>query len=85
MQSSLISKVQKAQQYATEPERVRVESLRVSFDGDNSSHVITYADGRWDCDCEFFQVWRTCSHTMALPKLMSDMVPAPATGQPAAS
>lgn len=78
MQSSLISKVQKAHQYATEPERVHVESFRVRFDGDNSSHIITYADGCWTCDCEFFQGWRTCSHTMALPKLMSDMVKAPA-------
>ena len=75
---ALISKVQKAHQYASEPERVHVESLRVRFDGDNSSHVITYADGSWTCDCEFFQGWRTCSHTMALPKLMSDMVEAPA-------
>ena len=48
VQSSLISKLQKAQQYATEPERVHVESLRVRFDGDNSSHIVAYADGCWD-------------------------------------
>ena len=77
MQSSLISKVQKAQQYASEPQRVHVESLRVRFEGDNNSHCVSFAAGRWDCDCEFFRVWSTCSHTMALPKLISHIVEAP--------
>ena len=76
MQSSLISKVQKAQQYAEEPHRIHFEALTVRFDGDNNDHVIGLADGAWSCDCEFFMVWRTCSHTMALEKLLEGMVPA---------
>ncbi len=82
MQSSLISKVQKARQYEAEPERVHVESLRVRFDGDNGSHTINFAQDHWDCDCEFFQVWATCSHTMALPKLLNDLVKAPMVKDP---
>ena len=75
MQSSLIGKVQKAHQYASEPHRIRFEGLTVRFTGDNNNHVITLSGGQWDCDCEFFTVWRTCSHTMALEKLLEGMVP----------
>ena len=75
MQSSLISKVQKAHQYAEEPHRIRFESLTVRFKGDNNDHMIRLADGAWQCDCEFFTVWQTCSHTMALEKLLEGMVP----------
>ena len=82
MQSSLISKVQKARQYEAEPERVHVESLRVRFYGDNSSHTFTFAHDHRDCDCEFFQGWATCSHTMALPKLVNDLVKAPMAKDP---
>ncbi|MCY3782530.1 MAG: hypothetical protein OXG79_01960 [Chloroflexi bacterium] len=75
MQSSLISKVQKAHKYAQEPHRIHFEALTVRFDGDNNDHVIRLADGAWSCDCEFFMVWQTCSHTMALEKLLEGMVP----------
>ncbi|MBM4436955.1 MAG: hypothetical protein FJ029_06905 [Actinobacteria bacterium] len=75
MQSSLIGKVQKAHQYATERHRVQFEALRVRFKGDNNDHRIELADGVWRCDCEFFTVWQTCSHTMALEKLLEGMVP----------
>ena len=75
MQSSLISKVQKAHQYANEPHRLRFESLQVRFMGDNNEHIIRLTDGQWHCDCEFFMVWQTCSHTMALEKVLEGMVP----------
>ncbi len=78
MQSSLISKVQKAHQYASEPHRIRFEGLTVRFAGDNNDHAITLSEGQWHCDCEFFAVWQTCSHTMALEKLLEGMVPSAA-------
>ena len=74
MQSSLISKVQKAHQYASEPHRVHFESLHVRFAGDNNEHTIRYKDDTWNCDCEFFTVWQTCSHTMALEKMLEGMI-----------
>ena len=76
MHSLLISLVQKAHQYAQEPHRIHFEALTVRFDGDNNDHSIRLADGAWSCDCEFFTVWQTCSHTMALEKLLKGMVPA---------
>lgn len=79
MHSSLISKIQKANLYAREPERVRFENLNVSFRGEHDSYHVVYRDGAWNCTCGFFPSWRTCSHVMALQKLVGTMLPREAT------
>ncbi len=78
MHSSLIGKVQKAREYAAERERMHVEHLEVTFRGDNSVHTVTLSDGAWACTCDFFKNWDTCSHTMALERVLEGMVPQPA-------
>lgn len=75
MQSSLISKIQKAHLYAKEPDRVRFDEFTTQFRGDNDSHTVSYRGGRWDCSCEFFPNWGICSHAMAIEKLMGPMLP----------
>ena len=79
MHSSLISKIQKANLYAREPDRVRFEDLTVSFNGEHDSHRVSYSGGTWDCNCGFFPSWKTCSHVMALQKLIGTMLPKEAT------
>lgn len=78
MQSSLIGKIEKAKQYAHEPERVTFQEFSVQFRGNNDSHTTGYRDGRWTCSCDFFQGWSTCAHTMALEKMLEAMLPAEA-------
>jgi hypothetical protein len=75
MYSSLISKVQKARQYAQERDRIRFEQLKVRFRGDNDTHEISFADGRWHCTCDFFAGWGLCSHTMAMETILGEMLP----------
>jgi len=75
VQSSLIGKVQKAKQYAQEPERVHIQGLRVLFAGENGDHQVTYDEGKWDCACHFFAGWGICCHTMALERMLGVMVP----------
>jgi hypothetical protein len=75
VQSSLIGKVQKAKQYAQEPERVHIDSLKVQFRGENGDHEVTYESGKWHCTCHFFAGWGICCHTMALERLLGVMVP----------
>ncbi len=75
MQSSLIGKIEKAKRYAEEPERIKFSELKASFRGENSSHEISLRDKKWHCDCSFFASWKTCSHTMALERLLGVMVP----------
>lgn len=75
MQSSLIGKVQKAKQYAQEPERIQFQQIKVHFQGENGDHDVTYDQGTWDCTCHFFAGWGICCHTMALERILGVMVP----------
>ncbi len=75
MQSSLIGKIEKAKRYAQEKERVTFSELSAKFHGENDDYIISYKDGKWHCSCHFFEGWRLCSHTMALEKILGDMLP----------
>ncbi|MEE8194627.1 MAG: hypothetical protein V3T73_03900 [Dehalococcoidales bacterium] len=75
MQSSLIGKIEKAKRYAQETDRVTFSELSVKFRGNNDSHTTAYRDGNWHCSCHFFTGWGLCSHTMALEKILGDMLP----------
>jgi len=75
MQSSLIGKIEKAKRYAQETERVAFSELLVKFRGDNDNYITGYKDGKWHCSCHFFSSWGCCSHTMALQRILSNMLP----------
>lgn len=75
MQSSLIGKIEKARRYAQEPDRVTFSELEVKFRGEHNDYHTGYRDGRWHCSCPFFATWGLCSHTMALEKILRDMLP----------
>ncbi len=75
MQSSLIGKIEKAKRYAQEPERVTFSELSVKFRGENDDYTTEYKEGKWHCSCHFFSSWGVCSHTMALERILSDMLP----------
>ena len=84
MDSGMIGKIEKAMLYAQEPERITFESFKVTFNGDHKQHEITYDNGRWECDCNFFQVRGVCSHVMTLERLLIGSVkPAEALPMPA--
>ena len=75
MQSSLIGKIEKARRYAQEPSRVTFHEMRVSFRGENDVHDVNYHEGAWRCSCDFFAGWGRCCHTMALERILVDMLP----------
>ena len=79
MNSSLISKIQKANLYAKEPDRVRFDELSVSFHGEHDNYRVSFGGGTWSCSCNFFPGWKTCSHVMAMQKLIGSMLPKEAT------
>ena len=70
MDSGMIGKIQKSKLYASEPERIKINSLSVTFQGQNNPHQVTFQDGKWKCDCDFFQTRERCSHTMALERIL---------------
>jgi hypothetical protein len=72
MDSGLMRKIEKAKRYAAERERIRVEALTVTFEGDNNPHTVHLQDGAWQCDCDFFRTRGQCSHTMALEMILEE-------------
>ena len=75
MQSSLIGKIEKAKRYAQETERVTFSKLSVKFRGENDNYITGYKDEKWHCSCHFFSSWECCSHTMALQRILGNMLP----------
>jgi hypothetical protein len=78
MDSGMISKIQKAGQYAQEPHRLRFERFEVKFQGNHHKYTVVFDHGQWQCGCGFFQKRGVCSHTMALEKMLGVMLPEPA-------
>ena len=80
MHSSIIGKIEKAKRYAAEPERVKFNALNATFHGGHDEYTITLQDGQWHCSCHFFtaQEYGTCSHVMAMQRLLTPMLPEPA-------
>ena len=75
MQSSLIGKIEKAKRYAQETDRITFSELSVKFRGEHDDYNIDMTDGKWHCSCHFFSMWGLCSHTMALERILGNMIP----------
>ena len=74
MDTSMISKIHKARQYAEDRSRFRFNQFAVAFRGTNGDHTVSFDDGSWTCDCDFFESRGYCSHTMALERLLEGMI-----------
>ncbi|MBI4267045.1 MAG: hypothetical protein HY668_01590 [Chloroflexi bacterium] len=75
MQSSLIGKIEKAKRYAQETGRVTFTEFEVKFRGENHTYDTGYRDGKWRCSCSFFSSWGLCSHSMAMERILCNMLP----------
>jgi hypothetical protein len=78
LDSGMINKIQKAKSYADQPERIHFKDLRVEFDGNHAQHTVEFHGGRWQCDCGYLQGHQTCSHVMAIDRVLGVMAPQPA-------
>ncbi len=63
-------KRQKAATYASQPERFALLAIEVELTSNHGVRRVAYADGAWSCSCEFYRDRRTCSHIMAVEKLL---------------
>jgi hypothetical protein len=75
MDSGMIGKIEKAKRYAQERQRFHFEAFTVS---ENNTHRVNFGKDAWNCDCDYFQNHRVCTHTMALEELLKGMIPSPA-------
>jgi hypothetical protein len=71
---NVVSDVEKAMQYAQEPERMKFLSFSARFRGNHNDYTVTYDSGKWDCDNDYFRSRGICSHTMAMEILLKGMV-----------
>jgi hypothetical protein len=74
MYSSLIGKIEKAKRYQQEPERIDIQNLSLTFNGENSTHRVSLDGAQWHCDCDFFPRNGTCSHVMAMQRILAPML-----------
>jgi hypothetical protein len=75
MNSSLIGKIEKARRYAEEPSRARFQSLHVKFEGGHNTYDVRLSDRQWTCTCHTFESLTTCSHIMAMERILAGMIP----------
>ncbi len=72
---SVASRIIKARQYAQERDkRIRTHRFEVEQKGEHANHVVTYDNGRWNCDCEEYQLRGVCAHIMAMEEILGDSV-----------
>jgi hypothetical protein len=74
MDSGMVSKIEKARRYAEEKDRISFQALQVRFRGSIDTYTVSYLDGKWGCQCHFFQQRGVCSHTMAMERILNGML-----------
>lgn len=74
MDYGMIGKIEKAKLYAEERDRITFDSFQVRIQGDNNFHVVSYQQGEWNCDCDFFSTRGVCGHTMTMERVLESMV-----------
>ena len=74
MDSSIIGKIEKAKQYSEQKDRVNITSFAATFKGNHDNYNVRFEDGAWRCECHFFATREVCSHTMAMQKILEEML-----------
>ena len=74
MHSSIIGKIDKARKYSEEKDRVSITCLKVAFQGDHNTYEVGFESGSWHCECRSFLTRGMCSHTMALQRMLDEML-----------
>lgn len=74
MNSSMIGKIEKAQRYEHEPERLSIQNLQADFRGEHDVYQIKLDGEHWSCSCNFYSGYGTCSHVMAAQRILSPML-----------
>lgn len=74
MHSSMYGKIEKAIRYEKEPDRIHFQTVAVDFRGDNDTYKVELKGGHWACNCHTFGSLGTCSHVMALQRILDPML-----------
>jgi hypothetical protein len=72
MQSTIVTKAEKAHRYAQERDRLQIRAIEGTFESGGGSHVIRLGEAGWSCDCEFSQAHGVCPHVEAASRMLDD-------------
>jgi hypothetical protein len=70
MQSTIVTKAEKAHRYAQERDRLRITAIDATFEAGGGIHQLRLADGTWTCDCEFGTAHGVCPHAEAASRML---------------
>jgi hypothetical protein len=70
MQSTIVTKAEKAHRYAQELDRLRISTLEATFEAGGGQHVLRLGPDGWTCDCEFSTLHGVCPHTEAASRML---------------
>jgi hypothetical protein len=70
MQSTIVTKAEKAHRYAQERDRLRITALEATFEAGGGNHVIRLGEDGWTCDCEFAGAHGVCPHMEAASRML---------------
>ena len=75
MDSGMIGKIEKAIRYAQERDRFRFQHFVVEVRGEHNKHTVSFDGQKLSCTCEFCGTHGMCSHTIAMEKVLGEMLP----------
>ena len=70
MQSTIVTKAEKAHRYAHELDRLRITGIEATFEAGGGTHQLRLAGDAWTCDCEFGQAHGVCPHAEAASRML---------------
>jgi hypothetical protein len=70
MQSTIVTKAEKAHRYAQERDRLRISVLEATFEAGGGQHVLTLGPDGWVCDCDFARLHGICPHSEAASRML---------------
>ena len=75
MDSGMIGKIEKAVRYAQERDRFSFRQFSVQVRGEHNTHTVSFNGSKLVCTCEFYGTRGMCSHTIAIEKVLGEMLP----------
>ena len=52
MDYGMIGKIEKAKRYSEQRDRIRIDLLKVTFEGENNPHTVHFKNGEWQGQSE---------------------------------
>ncbi|MFA7309071.1 MAG: nucleoside-triphosphatase [Patescibacteria group bacterium] len=67
--SQLLRKIEKAKKYVLEPERFSIQGSVCEMRSEHDTRRLVFAESKWQCDCDFYKKYSTCSHVIAVTEI----------------